>query len=265
MKTPLKYYGGKQQMAPHIIKMIPDHKIYTEPFLGGGAIFWGKEPSEVEVLNDTNGEIINFYTVLKHNFTSLMHRIEVSLHSRDLHRQAMVIYNNPDMFGIIDRAWAVWVLSAQSYGGGYTNGFGYDRVGGTSKSIRNSREAFNVDYAARLQDVQVECMDALRVIRSRDTVDTFHYCDPPYPETDQGHYDGYSIDDFKALLDCLARIDGKFLLSSFRQDCLDVSIEENEWYSFEVDIQMPINVNNPGSNKRKIEVLTANYPIAKRG
>ena len=107
MKTPLTYYGGKQQLASRIIRLIPEHRIYVEPFLGGGAVFWSKEPSPIEVINDANGEIVNFYDVLKRNFTSLMQRVEISLHSRDLHRKATVIYGNPDMFDRIDRAWAV--------------------------------------------------------------------------------------------------------------------------------------------------------------
>jgi site-specific DNA-adenine methylase len=64
MRTPLSYYGGKQQLASRILGMIPEHHVYCEPFCGGAAIFFSKEPSGVEIINDTNGEIINFYEVL---------------------------------------------------------------------------------------------------------------------------------------------------------------------------------------------------------
>ena len=61
MKTPLTYYGGKQQLAATILALIPEHKVYAEPFVGGAAACFAKEPSRCEVINDTNGELVNFY------------------------------------------------------------------------------------------------------------------------------------------------------------------------------------------------------------
>jgi DNA adenine methylase len=51
MKTPLSYYGGKQHLASKILDLIPEHRIYCEPFLGGGAVFFAKEPSRVGIIN----------------------------------------------------------------------------------------------------------------------------------------------------------------------------------------------------------------------
>jgi len=65
MKPPVSYYGGKQNMTKEILSLIPKHKIYIEPFFGGGAIFFTKEPSEVEIINDLNSYVINFYNVCK--------------------------------------------------------------------------------------------------------------------------------------------------------------------------------------------------------
>ena len=64
MKTPVSCYGGKQKLATKICSLIPEHTLYSEPFIGGGAIFFAKEPSPVEVLNDTNKELMNFYKVV---------------------------------------------------------------------------------------------------------------------------------------------------------------------------------------------------------
>ncbi|GHV78204.1 restriction endonuclease subunit M [Spirochaetia bacterium] len=261
MRTPLSYYGGKQQLATRILGMIPEHQIYCEPFCGGAAIFFSKEPSKVEIINDTNGEIINFYEVLKRDFPALEREIEISLHSRKQHRQARVIYDNPDMFDRIKRAWAVWMLANGSYGCMLDGGFGYDRTGGTSKKLANKRSGFTADYAIRLQKVQIECCGALRIIHSRDTPETFFYLDPPYVGSDQGHYDGYTQMDFDAPLGILEAIQGKFLLSSFHNTSLAKFSRRKDWHTVEFRLSSSMTHGNGKTVREKVEVLTANYPI----
>jgi Site-specific DNA methylase len=260
MRTPITYYGGKQQMTRDILPIIPEHRTYCEPFVGGGAIFWAKEPSTFEVINDINGEISNFYRVMKSEFESLQKMIQSTLHSRDIYRRAGVVYKNPDMFNQIERAWAVWVMANMSFGASLSNSFGYDRSGTTAKKIHNKRDQFSDVYTTRLERVQIECDDALRIIDRFDEPEVFFYCDPPYPDSDQGHYDGYSNDDFRALLTRLEQIKGLFLLSSYRNKHLTEFIERNGWYSFELEKNMPMSKDNRG---KKIEVLTANFKIQK--
>ena len=261
MKTVLSYYGGKQKLASKIIPLIPKHTLYCEPFLGGGAIFFAKPSSQVEVLNDTNRELINFYRVVQQDFTSLEKEIRITLHSRLMHKHATVVYSTPELFSDIKRAWAVWVLSSQTFAAKLEGPFGYDRSSNTTtKKITNKREAFTEDYAIRLQNVQLECADALYVIRSRDAAGSFFYCDPPYYNSDCGHYDGYSIDDFESLLKTLASIQGKFLLSSYPSDILTAHTKASGWNTQVFEQGVSINAKS-GYLKKKWEVLTANYPI----
>jgi DNA adenine methylase len=260
MKTPIKYYGGKQQLAKKIISLIPVHEIYCEPFIGGGAVFFQKQPSKSEIINDINGELINFYEVIQKDFPLLVQQVSISLHSRELYRQARVVNENPEMFDRIKRAWAVWVLANFSFGANWNAGWGYDAAGQTTKSITNKRNSFTEELAIRMQNVQIESCDALKIISSRDRPETFFYCDPPYPDTDQGHYDGYSSEDFRHLLEILEHIQGKFLLSSFRHPVLKEFTNRNSWYQIELKMNKPMSVKS-GIPKQKIEVLTANYPI----
>jgi len=261
MRPPLSYYGGKQQLASRILGIIPAHSVYCEPFCGGAAIFFAKEPSRVEVINDTNGEIINFYEVLKRDFTSLEKEIAISLHSRKMHIHAQVVYQTPELFDRVKRAWAIWMLANSSYGNILNGGFGYDRsTGGTTKKLANKKNNFTEDYAIRLANAQIECCDALKIIRSRDTAEAFFYCDPPYVGSDMGHYDGYSQEDFDALLHTLEGIKGKFLLSSFRNKALAEAVNRNGWYTFEVKMQCAM-TNRYEGKRGKVEVFTANYPI----
>jgi DNA adenine methylase len=227
--------------------------------MGGGAIFFAKPPSKAEVINDTNGEIINFYEVLQRDFSALEKEVMISLHSRKQHHQAEVIYANPEMFDRVK--WALWMLANSSYGGKLDGTFGYNRKGGYSKKLDNKRSGFSIDYAVRLQRVQIECCDALRIIRSRDAEDTFFYLDPPYVGADQGHYDGYTQDDFDGLLRLLEAIKGKFLLSSYHNKSLSEFTKQNGWYMLEFN--MPSSMTHGHKTQRhKVEVLTANYPIA---
>lgn len=257
-KPLLTYYGGKQKMCSDIINLIPGHSLYCEPFCGGAAVFFAKQPSKVEVLNDTNSELINFYRVVQNDFVSIEKEVRISLHSRRLHKDAQVIYNNPHMFSDVKRAWAVWVLAAQSFSAILDGSWGYDvKKGTTSLRIKNKREAFTEELAIRLQNVQIECTDALRIINSRDSKDSFFYCDPPYFNSDCGHYDGYSPDDFESLLKALSRIEGKFMLSSYPSDMLSRYTDMNKWNTKVFNFK--VSVNKGGNGKKKVEVITANY------
>lgn len=261
LKTPLSYYGGKQKLLKEILPLIPPHQLYCEPFVGGGAVFWSKVPSSVEVINDTNRELINFYEICQNQFVDLEKKIRISLHSRSLHHDAKVIYDNPHMFDKLDRAWAVWVLSAQSFSAMLDGSWGYDvKKNTTSKKISNKRDSFTEELSIRLQNVQIECTDAIRIINSRDRTDSFFYIDPPYFNSDCGHYDGYTKEDFENLLNVLQKVDGKFLMSSYPSPILTKYANDNGWHTkkFNQIVSVAAKSNKP---KRKVEVLTANFPL----
>lgn len=260
MNTPITYYGGKQKLVKTILPMIPEHTTYTEAFIGGGAVFFAKPKSEIEVINDTNKSLVTFYRVTQTDFTSLEKEVRITLHSRSAHKDALVIYNAPHLFNDVKQAWAVWTLSTQSFSAMLGGTWGYDlKKRTTSKKIKNKRESFTEEYAIRLQDVQIECTDALRIIESRDSVNTFHYVDPPYVNSNCGHYDGYTWEDFEMLLKKLSGIKGKFLLSSYPSDMLDEFTKKYGWS--QKTISMDVTVNNKNSRKKKTEVLTYNYII----
>lgn len=261
LRTPISYYGGKQKLVATILPRIPDHKLYCEPFVGGAAIFFAKPPSHVEVINDMNAELINFYRVCQNRFHELASLTRVTLHSRELHDDAWVIYNKPRLFDEVRRAWAVWVLSTQSFSAMLDGSWGYDKTDDTTtKKISNKRQEFTEEIAMRLQHVQIECADALYIIKSRDSEGAFFYCDPPYFNSDCGHYDGYSEQDFTNLLDTLAQIKGKFMLSSYPSPLLQRYAKAQGWEMFSVEQQVSVNAKS-GYLKRKLEVITANYDL----
>jgi DNA adenine methylase len=258
MKPPFSYYGGKQTLAEDIVKVLPEHTSYCEPFVGGAAVFWAKNKSIIEIINDTNKSLINFYRCLQNEYLELEKMVRITLHSRKAHYEAKIIYDNPDMFPPIKQAWAVWVLANQSFSSMLDGSWGYDKnnKASTSIKIRNKRDAFSEDLAIRLQDVQIECADALYIIQSRDTVDTLFYIDPPYYNSNCGHYDGYTEMDFEALLKMLQSIKGQFVLSSYPSELLSKYTRLNEWNQISLEQQVSV---NKGKGKKKVEVVTTNY------
>lgn len=262
MKPPITYYGGKQMLSKLIISLIPEHNLYCEPFFGGGAVFFAKKPSNVEVINDNNGELINFYKVLKTNFRKLNREIQTTLHSRETHLAASIILKHPSLFNKVKRAWAIWTIANQSYGSKLNGNWGYDRKESRSaKQLDTKRKTFSQEYAKRLERTEIECADALEVIKVRDSKQSFFYCDPPYIGTNQGHFRGYTKEDFENLLKLLSKIKGRFLLSSYPSDLLHKFTKQYAWHTKKIDKHISLSTNSKGGTKRKMEVLTSNYPI----
>lgn len=259
IKPPLTYYGGKQKLSAIIVEKIPPHNLYCEPFAGGAAVFFAKPPSHVEVINDTNSELINFYKVCKSQFAELQKAINETLHSREAHRWAKTVNDNPGHFDTVKRAWAIWVLAEQSYCSKLNGTFGYSLTKpNISRKLANKCKAFTNILTARLRTTQIECADALYVIKSRDTPESFFYCDPPYFNSDCGHYKGYKESDFKELLLTLSKIKGKFLLSSYPSPLLQSFSKKQGWHVWTKESGTSVNAKS-GYLKRKVEVLTGNY------
>lgn len=260
MKPPLTYYVGKQKLADKIVAMIPKHRIYCEPFFGGGAVFFAKPPSELEVINDNNGELINFYKVLKSDYKRLNKEIKCTLHSMDYHQAAKIVLGYPKLFNEVKRAWAIWVLANQSFGSMLGGTWRCDlKRNTTPKRLTNKKENFTEEYAKRLEQVQIDNRDAIKVIKLWDNKDAFFYCDPPYFNACMGHYKGYTERDFENLLQTLSEIKGKFILSSYPSEILERYIKKYKWFSKKFE-GIPVSV-SLGKRKMKTEVLTGNCKV----
>lgn len=259
--TPITYYGGKQRMVPHILPLIPYHEIYVEPFFGGGAVFFTKKPSKVEYINDLNNEVTNFYEQCKYNFPNLRKLIiGTDCYSRVSHRKSGIIYLNPECFSPVERAWAFWMQSNFSFTSRILGGWAYEYKGtGCIHRFWKKQDSFDFFIRNRLRNVYIENKDALDLIRRADNENAFFYVDPPYPESDQGHYKGYSMDDFLSLLDILSSIKGKFLLSSYPYPNLSKAVKKYKWHQKEISQQLSAVAGKIRSGRIKTECLTWNY------
>ena len=265
-RTPITYYGGKQRMIPHILPLIPQHKLYAEPFFGGGAIFFAKEPSVCEWVNDLNGEVANFYEQCKSNFDALQKMIiSTDCYSRIYHRRAGIIYDNPECFTPVERAWAFWIQTNFSFSAKIKGGWSYElQDGSCARRFVTKKNAFDEIIRCRLANVYVENKPALDLIKSLDAETTFFYIDPPYPGSNQGHYAGYSITDFVDLLNLLTTIKGKFLLSSYPLPILTEYTHKWKWHQKEISQQLSAVNGKTRSGRKKIECLTMNYTVVEK-
>lgn len=258
-RTPITYYGGKQSMLNEILPLIPPHRIYCEPFFGGGAVFFAKPPAYLDVINDINQRLIIFYEEMRDNFNALNEMIQTTLHSESIHQKAKDIYNNRIEGSRLEIAWSVWVVTNMSFGGSAHGGWKWcNGTAGSHSGRYIKKRSVEFQYLHnRLADVQISSRDALRVIRDRDTKETFFYIDSPYPGANQGHYHGYSMKSFAELLHTLEKIKGKFILSNFNSQTLRFYSIKNNWNVISIKKQMKIA--NFHDKRYKNELLVMNY------
>jgi len=246
------YPGGKWPVRNLIISSFPEHKTYVDVFGGSAAILLTKSPSDGEVFNDKNEEIVNLFRVVKHRTAELAERARVWLHSRLLFNE-MKAYTSPG--DELERAFRYWVLLADSFGGiGGTYGTARDGI----RSVTKAR-AYLVEVAERLQNVHIEGLDFSKCISTYDAPETFFYCDPPYLGTKGGdsHYEQLSADDWKKLRDMLSGIKGKFLLSS--NDDKSVLKLFNHFHIRPINVRVTLPKNQKAATRR--EVLISNYVL----
>ena len=232
MIGPLPYIGGKNRLATKIISMLPEHTTYVEAFAGGAQVLFHKSPSNVEVLNDLNFDIVNFFRVCQWHYEELVRYLRFCLVSRTLHE--LHLNTNPDTLTDIQRAGRFYYLQKNSWGGLIVGQkFHY---GISQPSNFNPERIPEVIEAAhrRLQRTQVESLPYEQILEKYDRPTTVFYLDPPYWERKLYKFN-FSEADFRRMEGILRTVKGKFILSlddrsevcdlfaAFRQQAVDLS------------------------------------------
>lgn len=170
-------------MAPWIIKHFPEHRCYVEPFAGSGAVLLRKAPSQFEIYNDLDGAIVGFFKLLRERPDELIRALLFTPYSRREYDAAFEPAADE-----LENARRLFILAWQGFGGPrkqMRTGWKYQhRAWHTGRSDQitewcQARELLPI--VERLQHVQLENDDALKVIKRFDGTDTLFYCDPPYP------------------------------------------------------------------------------------
>jgi DNA adenine methylase len=180
----LRYHGGKFKLAPWIISHFPEHRIYVEPYGGGGSVLLRKDRSYGECYNDLDSQIVNVFSVLRdpQSAERLRVALELTPYSREEFEGAYEVSDDP-----IESARRTIVRSFQGFGSDSTNpswstGFrAWSNRSGTTPAHDWSRyPAYVPAFVDRLKGVVIEQRPAISVMQSQDSPTTLHYVDPPY-------------------------------------------------------------------------------------
>jgi DNA adenine methylase len=180
-RPPVRYVGGKWNLADWIIGFFPPHVHYVEPFCGGASVLFRKYPSVIETINDLDGRIVNFFRVLRERPDELIAAIELTPYARE----ELIIANGPMPDDPVEAARRYYVLACMAFGGVQMRGTGWRYItnshGRSSRVVREWRDVHKLELAVnRLRQVQIEHDDALAVISRFDTPATLFFVDPPY-------------------------------------------------------------------------------------
>jgi len=260
VSTPLvRYHGGKWRLAPWIIGHFPPHRTYVEVFGGGAGVLLRKRPSPVEVYNDLDGDVVNFFRVLREHPEELARAVEMTPYARAELDAAWEAVADP-----LERARRFAVRAWMSIGGPsdpWKSGLRYRRTDTSQPVLQWKRLPESLMSAAsRLKSVLIEQADYRRVLNRYDAPDTLFYCDPPYLPAVRLRRRAYRCEfdenDHRALAEALAEVQGMVVLSGYAHPLYTELYEERGWERYD----MPT-VNQNGA--RAMESLWLN-PAARR-
>jgi DNA adenine methylase len=231
----LHYLGSKWRIAPWIIENLPQHKVYIEPFGGGAAVLLRKDPSDLEIYNDLDSLVVNFWRVLRTQPEELIRRLKLTPWAREEDLAAWEPTPDP-----VESARRLFMRTWMSYSGETDRPAGW-RAAKTEKKngtiIQWGAEERLLAVATRWREVQIEHDNALCVIRRFDTPGALFYCDPPYVHSTRSSGSGYAFemndDEHLELLDLLNTIQGKAMISGYPCELYQKHLPAKRWKRLE--------------------------------
>ncbi len=209
-KPIIPWIGGKRRLAKQILPMLPPHICYCEPFTGGGAIFFLKEESKSEIINDINSDLVNLYRVVQHHLEEFYKQFKWALVSREIYKW---LQDTPGQtLTDIQRAAKFYYLQKLAFGGkvsGQT--FGTSATSPPRLNLLRIEEDLSAAHL-RLSRVTIEHLDWQKCIHKYDRDHTVFYLDPPYWQT-VGYGVSFPIEEYQAMADLMRSIKGKAILS----------------------------------------------------
>lgn len=276
MKPPFTYYGSKGRMAPMIASILPEHRLYFEPFCGSAAVLFAKRPAVHEVINDIGESVTTFFRVLRDRPDELQCALSLTPYARDEYLAADL--TDPDI-DEVERARRFFVRTTQSFNGGGTgpahrvswaNGMrssGGSRASGVRKVIDELHQV-----AERMRGVIVENRSYEHLLELYDGERHVFYVDPPYlgstrssldPAKRRGRdylHDLTTDDQHRDLAERLHVCKATILLSGYHSELYDELYAD--WDQTEVSLHRPSGNRRGHSMPPAVEVIWSNRPLA---
>ena len=250
LKPPICRVGGKSKLRKDIIELFPEHTCYIEPFFGAGWVYFGKEPSKIEVINDIDKELVNLFRMIKYHAPEVERLLEYEFSGRDIFEE----YKNHSVQYLteVHRAIRFLYLITQSFGGkGKNYGYGTSTKPGQQIFLKDTLN----ELRDRLKNTYVENLSFEEIIKKYDREYSFFFCDPPYFKT-SGYDNKFDEKDHIVLKDMLTNLKGKFLLT------LNDHEKVREWYKEfnikEVQVNYSVSRATEGRGKYR-ELIITNY------
>ena len=245
IRAPFPWLGGKGgiKIKNKILSLIPPHERYVEPFGGGGSILIAKEPAKVEVYNDVNRGVVNFFRVISDvdYFGKFMARASLLPVSRELYEEYMRTW--PAIHDPVEQAVRWYYIAQQSFGGMFGNSWGTSvnsSTRGMSQMTSRWRSSFEnlPKVHERMQRVQIECADWRDILKRYSGTGWLAYCDPPYVSGTRkaGGYDHELKDkDHEELISTLLNYDGTVMLSGYNNP-LYKPLKKAGWQRHDIEV-----------------------------
>lgn len=221
----VRYHGGKWKLAPWIISHFPEHRVYVEPYGGGGSVLLRKPRTYAEVYNDLDGEMVNLFRVARDRGEELKRAVELTPFAREEFALAYEPTGDP-----LEQARRTVARSFMGFGSaaasGAKTGFraNSNRSGTTpAHDWRNFPESL-VTVIDRLRGIVIENRDALELMVQHDSPETLHYCDPPYvlatrkmknPYCKKGYRHEMTDEDHRAFAEAVHGLSGSVIVSGY--------------------------------------------------
>ena len=211
MNSPLAYIGGKSKLAKTIIEMMPKHKAYCEVFAGAAWVFFRKEPSKYEVINDLDSDLVCFYRVLQNHLEEFLKQFKWLLASREWFedwKRQQVVGGLTD----IQRAARYYYLQRQCFAGRVRG-----RTYGASPMSRPRINLLRIEEELsevhlRLAGVTIEHLPWQQFLKTYDKPGTLFFLDPPYYKAPYYNHN-FELADYDELAEALSSLVSHFILS----------------------------------------------------
>jgi len=264
-KIAFGWYGGKSSHLSWLLPLLPATNHYCEPFGGSAAVLINREPSPVETYNDVDGEMVNFFRVLRDHRDELIEVIALTPFSREEFVEA--ICEPVEGLSDLERARRFYIRARQARTGlaqtaspgrwaTCRNTSSRGMSGAVSRWLGSPQDLVKV--AGRLIRVQIDHRPAIDVIRAYDSPDTLFYCDPPYPHESRGDSKAYSFEmtneEHIAFANVLHDVQGKVAVSGYHCDLMDQLY--GDWNCIDADPRLCHSV-----KEMRQEALWVNYEI----